>query len=355
MEGSVEFEKEVNRISTEATQIVIDLSESNDNASVVDLVVDNSSEKEVIVVLETENVFKAFNNMLNPEMVLHTNLEPSIPVSRGIKRKRPANWQTIAEYYMVYRSVRGTIKFFELSYLNESIPYWTTTFGRWMKDYQANKSHLQYGREPDYGTEIDEKLANIVRDYNKNAVLLTDMILRLQLIALLTTFERQDILDRIAPNDSEVSKERDLRFAKRWAHRLYKRHKFPSRVATTKMRDELPADYETKKDKYTLLLSKTIHENQVPDALICAMDETNTQFTPQVKRTRCASGTRQVRLIGIGHEKPQITVSPTVTATGDTIKPTQLIFGGKTKRCHPNQGRVVQPPGLYYDQTQSHW
>ncbi len=134
------------------------------NTSVVDLVVDNSSEKEVIVVLETDNVFKAFDNMLNPEMVLHTNLEPSIP---GIKRKRPANWQTIAEYYMVYRSVRGTIKFFELSYLNESIPYWTTTFGRWMKDYQANKSHLQYGREPVYGTEIDDKLANIVRDYNK--------------------------------------------------------------------------------------------------------------------------------------------------------------------------------------------
>ena len=57
MDESVEFEKEVNRISTEATQIVIDLSESNDHTSVVDLVVDNSSEKEVIVVLENDNVF----------------------------------------------------------------------------------------------------------------------------------------------------------------------------------------------------------------------------------------------------------------------------------------------------------
>ncbi len=41
VEESVEFEKEVNRISTEATQIVIDLSESNDHTSVVDLVVDS--------------------------------------------------------------------------------------------------------------------------------------------------------------------------------------------------------------------------------------------------------------------------------------------------------------------------
>ena len=41
--------------------------------------------------------------MLNPDMVvLHTNFEPSIPVSKGKTPKRPANWQkTIAEYYMV--------------------------------------------------------------------------------------------------------------------------------------------------------------------------------------------------------------------------------------------------------------
>ena len=65
VEESVEFEKKVNRIiPTEATQIVIDLSESNDHTSVVDLVVENSSEKEVIVVLDNDNVFKAFDNML---------------------------------------------------------------------------------------------------------------------------------------------------------------------------------------------------------------------------------------------------------------------------------------------------
>ena len=43
-----------------------------------------------------------------------------------------------------------------------------------------------------YGTDIDDKLADIVREYNKHAVPLTDMILRLQLISLLQTFERQE-------------------------------------------------------------------------------------------------------------------------------------------------------------------
>jgi hypothetical protein len=60
------------------------------------------------------------------------------------------------------------------------------------------------------------------------------------------------------------------------------------------MREDLPVNYEAKNDNYVLLLSKTIHENNVPDELIIAMDETNTLFTPQVKRTRCAKGTRRV-------------------------------------------------------------
>jgi hypothetical protein len=32
-----------------------------------------------------------------------------------------------------------------------------------------------------------------------------------------------------------------------------------------------------------------------------------------------------------------------------------VIFGGKTKRCHPNGGKPPFPPDIYYDQTVSHW
>ena len=37
------------------------------------------------------------------------------------------------------------------------------------------------------------------------------------------------------------------------------------------------------------------------------------------------------------------------------IEPTQLIFGGKTNRCHPNSGRTMAPAGQYYTHTISHW
>ena len=89
--------------------------------------------------------------------------------------------------------------------------------------------------------------------------------------------------------------------------------------------------------------------------LITGGDETNTQFVPSIKRTRCKKGTRKVRIVGVGHEKPQITVTLSATATGDIIFPVQLIFGGKTKACHPHKGKVAPLPSLYYDHSTSHW
>ena len=53
-----------------------------------------------------------------------------------------------------------------------------------------------------------------------------------------------------------------------------------------------------------------------------------------------------VRLVEIGHDKAQVTTTPTVSADGDVVKPTQVIFGGKTKRCcHPNAGKPPHPIG----------
>jgi len=65
----------------------------------------------------------------------------------------------------------------------------------------------------------------------------------------------------VAPKDA-------LRFGQRWCQRFYKRHSFTSRVATTKMRDEIPADYERKKEKFLLHLSKAINDHNIPDELM---------------------------------------------------------------------------------------
>ena len=110
------------------------------------------------------------------------------------------------------------------------------------------------------------------------------------------------------------------------------------------MREEIPAKYEEKIQTFKAILSLNIFDHTVPDALILNMDETNTLFVPQIPTTRCLKGTRRVRLIGIGHDKAQVTTTPTtVSAEGEVVKPTQIILGGKTKRCHPNAGKPPYP------------
>ncbi len=70
------------------------------------------------------------------------------------------------------------------------------------------------------------------------------------------------------------------------------RHNFKTRVATTKMREDLPKDYEIKKQTFTFLLSKAIHDYNVPDELIMNTDETNSLFVPNVKQTKCRGGVK---------------------------------------------------------------
>jgi hypothetical protein len=103
------------------------------------------------------------------------------------------------------------------------------------------------------------------------------------------------------------------------------------------------------------MYSFLVNHFSIPDELITGVDETNIQFVPTIKRARVPRGTRRIRIIGIGHEKPQITLTIGANATGELLHPTQLIFGGKTCACHPNKGKVPPPPNLYYEHTLSHW
>ena len=128
---------------------------------------------------------------------------------------------------------------------NKDHHYWRTMFGRWQKDMVKGKLLHQCGaRVPPYGTKIDLQLVDTVKSYNDHAVPMTNMILRIQLIALLIVEKRLDILDAIADTDESLTGLKKYRFSDQWALRFFKRHNLRSRVATTKMREEVPAKYE---------------------------------------------------------------------------------------------------------------
>ena len=123
-----------------------------------------------------------------------------------------------------------------------------------------------------------------------------------------------------------------LTFGHGWAHQFWKRHSLVSRVVTTMMRI-LPANFNALEANYITVASHMVHRHEVPADLVYGLDETNAQFVSRPNKTRAAKGSKRVRLLGVGHEKPQITVTFALKETGDVVELHQMIFGGKTKRC----------------------
>jgi hypothetical protein len=55
----------------------------------------------------------------------------------------------------------------------------------------------------------------------------------------------------------------------------------------------------------------------------------NAQFVSRPNRTRAEIGAKRIRLLGVGSEKPQITVTFTLKETGDVVG---FLLGLKTVR-----------------------
>ena len=114
----------------------------------------------------------------------------------------------------------------------------------------------------------------------------------------------------------------------------------------------LPSNFKALEENYITIAAQLIHEHNVPGDLVYGQDETNAQFVSRPNKTRAEKGSKRIRLLGVGAEKPQITVTFTLKETGDVVGIHQLIFGGKTKRCEPQN---PAPLDSYFDHTESHW
>ena len=141
--------------------------------------------------------------------------------------KRPDNWKEIIDHYITWGNhPRITIKKFGLD-ISKGVYYWTRNFCRWTKDLKNNKEVNYSGRCSIIGTQIDEELAAVVREYNKHGIPMTNLILRCALIGLLKTHKRNDLLERMVSNEEENDvKNSKLRFGKEWCQRFYRRHDF---------------------------------------------------------------------------------------------------------------------------------
>lgn len=135
-----------------------------------------------------------------------------------------------------------------------------------------------------------------------------------------------------------------------WITRWKKRWNLSTRVATTKMR-ELPQEFEQLLAVYLKIASYAVNQHTVPLELVYGLDETNVQFVNNSKKTIDVKGGKRIRVIGVGKEKPQITVTYVVKEDGTVLDLHQLIFGGKTAEVHPSIAQI----NSLFAHSESHW
>ena len=89
---------------------------------------------------------------------------------------------------------------------------------------------------------------------------------------------------------------------------------------------------------------------EIPASLVLNWDQTAVRYVPSSNWTMEKEGSKRVEVIG-SDDKRQITALFTVTMAGDFLAP-QLIYQGRTKKCHPN---VVFPSDWNVTHTDTHW
>ena len=124
-----------------------------------------------------------------------------------------------------------------------------------------------------------------------------------------------------------------IRLNRYWAHSLLKRMNFVQRKATTAKSKQSEADFSMLKKSFLADVFTTVTMEDVPPELILNWDQTGIKLVPSSSWTMALRGSGRVEMTGVT-DKRQITAVFCGSLVGDFL-PVQLIYKGKTQRCHP--------------------
>ena len=119
-----------------------------------------------------------------------------------------------------------------------------------------------------------------------------------------------------------------------WAYSLLTRMKFVQRKATTAKSKHSVENFASVKRIFLDDLVDTVTMEEIPPELILNWDQTGIHMVPSSCWTMDRQGVKRVEVAGV-NDKRQITAVLCGSLTGDFL-PIQLIYKGKTPRCHPH-------------------
>lgn len=141
----------------------------------------------------------------------------------------------------------------------------------------------------------------------------------------------------------------DIFLSRSWAKSLLKRMKFTKRRATTKCGIS-PQVFREVKTQFLQDVIDIVKMEDIPPQLIFNWDQTGLHLVPSSSWTMARKGSKRVEMKGM-EDKRQITAVFCGTLCGEFL-PIQLIYTGKTDRCHP---RYSFPADWSITHSHNHW
>ena len=134
-----------------------------------------------------------------------------------------------------------------------------------------------------------------------------------------------------------------------WEKSLLHRMNFTKRRGSTKSRIA-PNNLKEVKKSFVSEIVETVAMNDVPEDLIFNGDQTGINLVLGALWTMDKKGKKQIKIAGL-QDKRQITAVMCGSIIGEILPP-QLIYVGKTARCHP---RISFPHNWVITHSSNHW
>ena len=135
-----------------------------------------------------------------------------------------------------------------------------------------------------------------------------------------------------------------------WAYSLLSRMKFVKRKVTTAKSKHLIAGFAQLKEAFLDDVVATVQMEEIPPELILNWDQTGIKIVPSNTWTMDKQGSKRVEVVGVD-DKRFITAVFCGSLVGDFL-PVQVIYRGKTPRCHP---RYKFPSDWDITRSPKHW
>jgi hypothetical protein len=116
---------------------------------------------------------------------------------------------------------------------------------------------------------------------------------------------------------------------------------------------KLPDDWRARGVEMAKRIACNVQIHKVPIFLVVNVDQTGVHLCPSDRHTYAEEGSKSVAVVG-AEDKRQITVCVASSMDGDLL-PLQLIFEGKTDRCHPAHTASITEEHFHITHSENHW